>query len=57
LWAADPQSGQRRRLLPDFQMEHYNVSYDGRRVVFVSASVYAYQKLSAQRNIFQVPVP
>lgn len=38
LWAADLQSGQRRRLLPDFQMEHYNVSRDGRRVVFVLAS-------------------
>jgi eukaryotic-like serine/threonine-protein kinase len=36
LWAADLQSGQRRRLLPDFQMEHYAVSSDGRRVVFVS---------------------
>jgi serine/threonine protein kinase len=38
LWAADLQSGQRRRLLPDFQMEHYNVSRDDRRVVFVQAS-------------------
>src|SRR4030095_6062895 len=38
LWAADLQSGQRRRLLPDFQMEHYSVSRDDRKVVFVSPS-------------------
>ncbi len=37
LWVADLDSGQRERLLPDFQMRHYTVSADGRRVVFVAA--------------------
>ena len=37
LWAADLDSGQRQRLLPDFQMLHYTVSADGQRVVFVAA--------------------
>jgi WD40 repeat protein len=37
LWAADLDSGQRQRLLPDFQMVHYSVSADGQRVVFVAA--------------------
>jgi eukaryotic-like serine/threonine-protein kinase len=34
LWLADLDSGKRERLLPDFQMGHYNVSRDGKRVVF-----------------------
>jgi Tol biopolymer transport system component/predicted Ser/Thr protein kinase len=37
LWVADLDSGQRQRLLPDFQMLHYSVSADGQRVVFVAA--------------------
>ena len=37
LWAVDLDSGQRQRLLPDFQMLHYSVSADGQRVVFVAA--------------------
>jgi Tol biopolymer transport system component/tRNA A-37 threonylcarbamoyl transferase component Bud32 len=37
LWAADLQSGQRERLLPDFLMKHYTVSADGKRVVFAEA--------------------
>ena len=37
LWAADLDSGQRQRLLPDFQMRHYTISADGQRVVFVAA--------------------
>ena len=37
LWAADLDSGQRQRLLPDFQMLHYTISADGQRVVFVAA--------------------
>jgi Tol biopolymer transport system component/predicted Ser/Thr protein kinase len=37
LWVADLESGQRQRLLPDFLMQHYTVSRDGRRVVFVEA--------------------
>jgi Tol biopolymer transport system component len=34
LWAADLESGQRERLLPDFLMKHYSLSSDGKRVVF-----------------------
>jgi Tol biopolymer transport system component/predicted Ser/Thr protein kinase len=36
LWEADLESGQHERLLPDFLMEHYNVSADGNHVVFVA---------------------
>jgi len=36
LWAADLESGQRRRLFPDFQLRHYSISSDGQRVVFAS---------------------
>jgi DNA-binding winged helix-turn-helix (wHTH) protein/Tol biopolymer transport system component len=35
LWAADLESGQRQRLLPDFVIQHYAISADGQRVVFV----------------------
>jgi Tol biopolymer transport system component len=38
LWVMDLASGERQRLLPDFLMEHYSVSRDGQRVVFVSTS-------------------
>jgi len=34
LWAADLASGQRQRLLPDFQLRQYTISADGRRIVF-----------------------
>ena len=37
LWVADLESGQRQRLLPDFLMQHYTISADGQRVVFVAA--------------------
>ena len=36
LWVTDMDTAQRQRLLPDFQMLHYNVSPDGQRVVFVA---------------------
>ncbi len=36
LWVADLSSGQRQRLLPDFVMQHYTISPDGQRVVFVA---------------------
>jgi eukaryotic-like serine/threonine-protein kinase len=36
LWATSLETGRASRLLPDFLMEHYNVSRDGRRVVFLS---------------------
>jgi serine/threonine protein kinase/WD40 repeat protein len=34
LWVVDLDSGQRQRLLPDFQMQRYTISADGQRVVF-----------------------
>jgi len=37
LWVADLESGQRQRLLPDFLMQHYTISADGQRVLFVVA--------------------
>jgi len=37
LWVADLESGQRRRLLPDFQMRHYSISADGKSVAFVAS--------------------
>jgi eukaryotic-like serine/threonine-protein kinase len=36
LWSVDLQSGQRERLLPDFEMVQYTISADGERVVFVA---------------------
>ena len=36
LWAASLETGRTTRLLPDYLMEHYNVSPDGKRVVFLS---------------------
>ena len=35
LWVADLESGERQRLLPDFVMQHYAISADGQRVLFV----------------------
>ena len=37
LWVADLETGQRQRLLPDFLIQHYDISADGGRVVFVAA--------------------
>jgi Tol biopolymer transport system component len=37
LWMQDLESGQSQRLLPDFEVEQYDVSSDGKRVAFVSA--------------------
>ena len=36
LWTMDLQTGRKQRLLPDFVMEHYNVSPDGKQIVFIS---------------------
>ncbi|MBI3696435.1 MAG: serine/threonine-protein kinase [Acidobacteria bacterium] len=36
LWVANLGTGQRERLLPDFLIEHYSVSADDNRVVFVA---------------------
>jgi serine/threonine protein kinase/WD40 repeat protein len=38
LWVMDVGSGERQRLLPDYLIEHYTISPDGQRVVFVSAN-------------------
>jgi Tol biopolymer transport system component len=35
LWVADLETGQRQSLFPDFQIQHYTLSRDGRRIVFV----------------------
>ena len=37
LWETELESGQRQRLLPDFLMEHYDISRDGKQVVFITA--------------------
>ena len=36
LWMADLETGQRRRLLSDFVMTHYQVAADGNRIVFAA---------------------
>ena len=36
LWSASLEIGRTARLLPDYLMEHYNVSPDGKRIVFLS---------------------
>ena len=36
LWVADLATGERRRLLPDFHIEAYAISRDGKRIVFTS---------------------
>ena len=36
LWFTDVESGKRDRLLPDYLMEHYAVSGDGTRVLFIN---------------------
>jgi len=36
LWSANLETGHATRLLPDYLTEHYNVSADGKRVVFLS---------------------
>lgn len=36
LWAANLETGRAERLLPDFVMEHYSISADGKRIVFAA---------------------
>ena len=36
LWTIDLQTGKKQRLLPDFLMERYNVSPDGKQVAFIA---------------------
>ncbi len=38
LWVARLDTGERQRLLPDYLIEHYSVSDDGRRAVFVGSA-------------------
>ena len=45
LWVADLGSGQQARLLPDFEMEHYNISPDGKRIVFVMSDAAGHSPL------------
>jgi len=37
LWTADLQTGKKQRLLPDFMMENYDVSPDGKQLIFINA--------------------
>ncbi len=36
LWSSDLSTGRSQRLFPDFQLIHYSISADGRRVLFVA---------------------
>jgi Tol biopolymer transport system component/predicted Ser/Thr protein kinase len=36
LWVTDLETGQRQRLLSDFEMQRYDISHDGQRVVFAA---------------------
>jgi Tol biopolymer transport system component len=38
LWTMDLQTGKKQRLLPDFTMENYDVSLDGKQVVFINTA-------------------
>ena len=37
LWVADLETGQRQRILPNVVMQHYTISPDGQRLLFVAA--------------------
>jgi eukaryotic-like serine/threonine-protein kinase len=37
LWETELETGKKQRLLPDFLMEHYDVSPDGKHVIFITA--------------------
>ncbi len=41
LWTQGLVSGKKQRLLPDFQMQNYDVSADGKQVVFVNGDIAA----------------
>jgi Tol biopolymer transport system component len=38
LWVADTRSGQKQRLLPEFELQSYNISADGQRILFVDGT-------------------
>jgi Tol biopolymer transport system component len=46
LWSANLETLQTRRLLPDYLTEHYDVSLDGKRVVFLSVDEAGHSQLS-----------
>jgi len=37
LWETELETGKQQRLLPDFLMEHYDISPDGKQVIFITA--------------------
>jgi serine/threonine protein kinase len=37
LWETELETGKKQRLLPDFLMEHYDVSPDGKQVIFITS--------------------
>ncbi len=37
LWETELETGKQQRLLPDFLMEHYDISLDGKQVIFITA--------------------
>ena len=45
LWSANLETGRATRLLPDYLTEHYNVSPDGKRVVFLSVNEAGHSQL------------
>ncbi len=45
LWSASLETGHATRLLPDYLTEHYNVSPDGKRVVFLSVDQSGHSQL------------
>ena len=45
LWSASLETGHTTRLLPDYLTEHYNVSPDGKRVVFLSVDESGHSQL------------
>jgi len=45
LWTVDLQTGRQQRLLPDFLMERYQVSPDGKQVVFIAANASGHHPL------------
>jgi Tol biopolymer transport system component/predicted Ser/Thr protein kinase len=38
LWETELATGKRQRLLPDFLMEHYDISRDGKQVIFITSN-------------------
>jgi len=45
LWSAGLETGRTTRLLPDYLTEHYNVSPDGKRIVFLSVDESGHSQL------------